>query len=86
MARTSTAASTRIGIHDRQRILSSLVTLAFVRMVVARRGMTAAKARQIYPECGAPSGRQTPHRTVTKSRAIAPPKKSGEYSRSVVKT
>ena len=45
MSRTS---STRLGIHDRQRILSSPVALAFVRIVVARRGITEAKARKIY--------------------------------------
>ena len=49
MSRTSTG-STRLGIHDRQRILSSPVALAFVRIVVARRGVTEAKARQIYLE------------------------------------
>jgi len=42
--------STRLGIHDRQRILSSPVALAFVRIVMARRGITEAKARQIYLE------------------------------------
>ena len=46
MSRTSS--STKLGIHDRQRILSSPVALAFVRIVVARRGVTEAKARQIY--------------------------------------
>jgi hypothetical protein len=45
MSRTS---STRLRIHDRQRILSSPVALAFVRIVVARRGITEAKARKIY--------------------------------------
>ena len=45
MSRTDT---TRLGIHDRQRIFSSPVALAFVRIVVARRGVTEAKARQIY--------------------------------------
>jgi hypothetical protein len=45
MSRTDTS---RLGIHDRQRIFSSPVALAFVRIVVARRGVTEAKARQIY--------------------------------------
>jgi hypothetical protein len=45
MSRTDT---TRLGIHDRQRILSSPVARAFVRIVVARRGVTEAKARQLY--------------------------------------
>lgn len=45
MSRTST---TRLGLHDRQRILSSPVALAFVHIVVARRGITEAKARRIY--------------------------------------
>jgi hypothetical protein len=46
MSRTST--TTRLGIHDRQRIFSSPVARAFVRIVVARRGVTEAKARKIY--------------------------------------
>ena len=45
MSRTS---STRILVHDRQRILSSPVARAFVRIMVARRGVTEAKARKIY--------------------------------------
>jgi hypothetical protein len=45
MSRTS---STRLGIHDRQRILSSPVARAFVRIVVARRGVSEAKARKLY--------------------------------------
>jgi len=45
MSRTE---STKIGLHDRQRIFSSPVALAFVRIVVARRGVSEAKARQIY--------------------------------------
>jgi hypothetical protein len=45
MSRTD---GTRLRIHDRQRILSSPVALAFVRIVVARRGVTEAKARKIY--------------------------------------
>jgi hypothetical protein len=45
MSRTD---STRLRIHDRQRILSSPVALAFVRIVVARRGVSEAKARKIY--------------------------------------
>jgi hypothetical protein len=47
MSRTS---STRILVHDRQRILSSPVARAFVRIMVARRGVTEAKARKIYLE------------------------------------
>ena len=45
MSRTE---STKIGLHDRQRIFSSPVVLAFVRIVVARRGVSEARARQIY--------------------------------------
>jgi hypothetical protein len=45
MTRTSTA---RIGIRDRERILSSPVALAFIRTVVARRGVTEAGARKVY--------------------------------------
>jgi hypothetical protein len=45
MSRTE---STKLGLHDRQRIFSSPVAIAFVRIVVARRGVTEAKARQIY--------------------------------------
>jgi hypothetical protein len=40
--------TSRLGIHDRQRIFSSPVARAFVRIVVARRGVTEAKARKIY--------------------------------------
>ena len=47
MSRTS---STRLLVHERQRILSSPVARAFVRIVVARRGVTEAKARRIYLE------------------------------------
>jgi predicted LPLAT superfamily acyltransferase len=45
MSRTST---TRLGNHDRQRIFASPVARAFVRIVVARRGVTEAQARKIY--------------------------------------
>jgi len=47
MARNST---TRIGLENRtrERIFSSPVALAFVRIVVARRGISEAEARQIY--------------------------------------
>jgi len=45
MSRTST---TRIGTHDRQRIFASPVARAFVRIVVARRGVSEAQARKIY--------------------------------------
>jgi hypothetical protein len=47
MSRTST---TRLLVHERHRILSSPVARAFVRIVVARRGVTEAKARRIYLE------------------------------------
>ena len=47
MARNST---TRTGLENRsrERIFSSPVVLAFVRTVVARRGISEAEARQIY--------------------------------------
>ena len=47
MARNST---TRTGLENctRERIFSSSVALAFVRIVVARRGISEAEARQIY--------------------------------------
>jgi hypothetical protein len=45
MTRTST---TRLGIRDRERIFSSPVALAFIRTVVARRGVTEAEARKVY--------------------------------------
>ena len=47
MARDST---TRTGLENRtrERIFSSPVVLAFVRTVVARRGISEAEARQIY--------------------------------------
>jgi hypothetical protein len=45
MSRTST---TRLGNHDRQRIFASPVARAFVRIVVARRGVTEAQARKMY--------------------------------------
>jgi hypothetical protein len=48
MTRTST---TRLGIRDRERIFSSPVALAFIRTVVARRGVTEAEARKIYLDC-----------------------------------
>ncbi len=43
MTRTSTEARTQ-----RQRIFSSPVVLAFVRTVMARRGISEAQARKIY--------------------------------------
>jgi predicted LPLAT superfamily acyltransferase len=46
MSRTDN--TSRLGIHDRQRIFSSPVARAFVRIVVARRSVTEAKARKIY--------------------------------------
>jgi len=47
MARNST---TKAGLENRtcERIFSSPVVLAFVRTVVARRGISEAEARQIY--------------------------------------
>ena len=47
MARDST---TRTGLENRtrERIFSSPVALAFVRIVVARRGISETEARQIY--------------------------------------
>ena len=47
MARDST---TKTGLENRsrERIFSSPVVLAFVRTVVARRGISEAEARQIY--------------------------------------
>ena len=47
MARNST---TKTGLENRsrERIFSSPVVLAFVRTVVARRGISEAEARQIY--------------------------------------
>jgi hypothetical protein len=45
MSRTST---TKLGLHDRQRIFASPVARAFVRIVVARRGISEAQARRIY--------------------------------------
>ena len=47
MARNST---TRTGLESRtrERIFSSPVALAFVRIVVARRGISETEARQVY--------------------------------------
>jgi hypothetical protein len=47
MARNST---TKTGLENRtrERIFSSPVALAFVRIVVARRGISETEARQIY--------------------------------------
>jgi hypothetical protein len=45
MTRTST---TRLENRDRQRILSSPIALAFVRTVMARRGISEAQARKVY--------------------------------------
>lgn len=47
MAR-NTSKSKRLGIQDDQRVFSSPIALAFVRTVVARRGITEAQARLIY--------------------------------------
>ena len=47
MARNSTT-KTGLEKRTRERILSSPVALAFVRTVVARRGISEAEARQIY--------------------------------------
>lgn len=42
---TRTSTQTR---NPRERIFSSPVALAFVRIVVARRGVTEAQAKQVY--------------------------------------
>ena len=47
MARNSTT-KTGLESRTRERIFSSPVVLAFVRTVVARRGISEAEARQIY--------------------------------------
>jgi hypothetical protein len=39
---------TRLENRDRQRIFASPVALAFVRTVMARRGISEAQARRIY--------------------------------------
>ena len=47
MARNSTT-KTGLESRSREKIFSSPVALAFVRIVVARRGISEAEARQIY--------------------------------------
>jgi hypothetical protein len=47
MARNSTT-KTVLESRTRERIFSSPVVLAFVRIVVARRGVSEAEARQVY--------------------------------------
>ncbi|HVQ20772.1 MAG TPA: hypothetical protein VMS23_06980 [Terrimicrobiaceae bacterium] len=47
MARNSTT-KTVLENRTRERIFSSPVVLAFVRIVVARRGVSEAEARQVY--------------------------------------
>ena len=47
MARNSTT-KTGLEKRTRERIFSSPVALAFVRIVVARRGISEAEARQVY--------------------------------------
>ena len=61
MARNST---TRTGLENRsrERIFSSPVVLAFVRTVVARRGISEAEARQIYLDYINRSPRSADHR------------------------
>ena len=61
MARDST---TRTGLENRtrERIFSSPVVLAFVRTVVARRGISEAEARQIYLDYINRSPRSADHR------------------------
>ncbi|MBR0750828.1 hypothetical protein JQ604_01445 [Bradyrhizobium jicamae] len=61
MARNST---TRTGLENRsrERIFSSPVVLAFVRTVVARRGISEAEARQIYLDYINRSSRSADHR------------------------
>ncbi len=61
MTRTST---TRLGIRDRERIFSSPVALAFVRIVTERRGVTETQARQVYLDY------------VNRSKPAAPPQAS----------
>ena len=50
MARNGTS-KTGLEKQTRERIFSSPVVLAFVRTVVARRGISEAEARQIYLNC-----------------------------------
>ncbi|MCP1852755.1 MULTISPECIES: hypothetical protein [unclassified Bradyrhizobium] len=57
MARTNT--TTGLENRAKQRIFSSPVALAFVRTVVARRGVTEAEARNIYLDY---INRAQPHR------------------------
>ncbi|WBU27609.1 hypothetical protein OOZ54_12980 [Rhodopseudomonas palustris] len=45
MSRTS---NNRLGIRQQKRVFSSPVALAFVRTVMARRGVTEAEARKVY--------------------------------------
>ena len=61
MARNST---TRTGLekHTRERILSSPVALAFVRIVVTRRGISEPEARQVYLDYINRSSRSASHR------------------------
>ena len=61
MARDTT---TRTGLENRtrERIFSSPVVLAFVRTVVARRGISEAEARQIYLDYINRSPRSADHR------------------------
>jgi hypothetical protein len=63
MSRTST---TRLGSHDRQGIFASPVARAFVRIVVARRGVTEVQARKIYLDYinrSKPAGNRGQHET-----------------------
>ena len=50
MARNGTS-KTGLEKQTRERIFSSPVVLAFVRTVVARRGISETEARQIYLNC-----------------------------------
>jgi hypothetical protein len=61
MARNST---TKTGLENRtrERIFSSPVALAFVRIVVTRRGISEAEARQIYLDYINRSSRSAGHR------------------------
>jgi hypothetical protein len=61
MARNSTT-KTGLEKRTRERIFSSPVVLAFVRTVVARRGISEAEARQIYLDYINRSSRSAAHR------------------------
>jgi predicted LPLAT superfamily acyltransferase len=64
MARTNT--TTGLENRAQQRIFASPVALAFVRTVVARRGVTEAQARRIYLDY---LNRAQPHRRGARTAA-----------------